>query len=833
MSHSDIAAALAEGGALHRLCEHKQFLVYQLVPDPDRPGKTHKYPIDPLTAERVDAHNAAHWVTADEALMYAQLFGDDFGVAFVFTPGDYWFFFDIDDCIDDSGQHNAISLELQRRFYGAAVEVSQSGRGLHIFGWGQPAVPSAQRRKKSSLGFDLYTELRFVALTGKILSGDIFTDHRPALDQCVNDYLQRTSLGKGDWTEEPHPNWNGPEDDEALIEKILASRKSAKAGFEGTCTIQQLWNCDADALANDFPPDQGSNAHNPFDGSRVDASLARRLGWWTGNNCERIKDLMLASPYATQAGRLGKWTDRPGYLDDTIVGALDWTSTTFYQESKAPEPMLALPEQIDHVEASEGQRLGGKRRDAIGKVMYPDIQVEYFADHVYIMDVNKIACPDGLLLDQARFNVVKSGPLFLLDDATAQAKPTDKAWDAFTLSKTMDFPKAHTTCFRPEEMPGSLIKSEGFILFNTYKPITTPRIKGDPGPFLGLMEKLFPDENDRRILLTYMASLVRNPGAKFQWWPVIQGTKGNGKTLLIQMLEFAVGSRYSFMPNTDQMADSKGKFNGWLDGKLFIGMEEVYVPHRREFLEAFKPWVTNRRMSVEAKGKDQIMIDNRANGMISTNHKDGVPLEQDERRYAIFFTAQQSKADKARDGMSGSYFPDLYDWAYGRNAYAHLGADYGRAVVNDFLREYELAAEYDPATLCQEAPFTSSTMEALAVGLGRLEQEVQQAVDQEMIGFRDGWISSHYLEQLLEQKSKGIGPRARFDLVTKLGYVPHPALSGGRVNNPVRPDGIKSRLYLRSGHLALNLKSAVEIARCYTNAQIEEPDRAQEFTATK
>lgn len=818
MSQEQIASALAEGGALHCLTSYRQFLVYQLVPDEERPGKTHKYPVNAQTLARVDAHNSAHWCDSATALAAAQIYGDSYGVAFVFTAADPFWFFDIDDCINPEGEYNAIALELQQRFAGAAVEVSQSGKGLHIFGWGQCTVPSAQRRKKSSKGFDLYTELRFVALTGDRITGQAFQDFTPALNQCVADYLTRESSGSGEWTNEPHPNWSGPDDNDALVRKILASRKSAKSGFEGTITIQQIWKCDTDALAADFPNDQD---HKLFDGSRADASLARRLGFWTGNNCERIRELMYLSPYATEGDRITKWDARPSWLEDTIVGALVWTATDFYQEHRAPEPMLELPAAIEHGDTI----LGGKRRDAVGKVMYPDIQVDYFANHVYIMDQNKIACPDGQLLDQARFNVWKSGPLFLLDDATPQAKPVDKAWDAFTLSKSLDFPKAHTTCFRPEERPMSLIRSEGITMFNTYVPIATHRVAGDAGPFLGLVRKLLPDPNDQRILLTYMASLVRNPGCKFQWWPVVQGVKGNGKTLLIQMIEFAVGSRYSFMPNTDQMADSKGKFNNWLDGKLFIGMEEVYVQHRREFLEAFKPWVTNLRMSVEGKGKDQMMIDNRANGFISTNHKDGVPLEADERRYAIFFTAQQSKADKARDGMTGAYFSDLYDWAYGRNAYAHMGKDYGRAVVNDFLRSYELAVEYDPAGACQEAPRTSSTTEALSVGLGRLEQEVLQAIEQEQTGFRGGWISSHYLEQLLEQKSRGLGPRGRSTLVAALGYMAHPALKDGRVNNAVIPDGIKSRLYVLPGHLSLNLTQPTEVAKAYTKAQSEDsPD---------
>ena len=152
------------------------------------------------------------------------------------------------------------------------------------------------------------------------------------------------------------------------------------------------------------------------------------------------------------------------------------------------------------------------------------------------------------------------------------------------------------------------------------------------------------------------------------------------------------------------MAKQGTGFNGWIQGNLFLGIEEIYVAERRDFLEAFKAYVTNDRLPLEKKGIDAFTGDNRVNGLMLTNHRDGVPISIDGRRYAVFFTAQQTAEDVAAAGMGGGYFPDLYDWLKGRKAYAHLGADYGYAVVNDYLRDYAIAEEFDPAGICMRAP---------------------------------------------------------------------------------------------------------------------------------
>ncbi len=169
--------------------------------------------------------------------------------------------------------------------------------------------------------------------------------------------------------------------------------------------------------------------------------------------------------------------------------------------------------------------------------------------------------------------------------------------------------------------------------------------------------------------------------------------------------------------------------------------------------------------------------------------------------------------------MGGDYFPDLYDWLKGKRKYAELGANYGYAVVNDYLANFQLRAELDPANLCVRAPSTSSTEQALRLSMGRAEQEIMEAIEEGRPGFAGGWVSSIALDRLLDQLRAAVPRNKRRGVLQTLGYDYHPGLNDGRVNSIVSPDSGKPRLYVKNGHAALALTDPTNIAKAYTAAQ--------------
>lgn len=76
------------------LAAYRRFVTYELIPDPDRPGKTIKRPTDVRTGLYCKVNDPAHQYGYDEAAATGR------PVGFVFHKDDGFFFFDIDGALE-------------------------------------------------------------------------------------------------------------------------------------------------------------------------------------------------------------------------------------------------------------------------------------------------------------------------------------------------------------------------------------------------------------------------------------------------------------------------------------------------------------------------------------------------------------------------------------------------------------------------------------------------------------------------------------------------------------------------------------------------------------
>jgi hypothetical protein len=106
--------------------------------------------------------------------------------------------------------------------------------------------------------------------------------------------------------------------------------------------------------------------------------------------------------------------------------------------------------------------------------------------------------------------------------------------------------------------------------------------------------------------------------------------------------------------------------------------------------------------------------------------------------------------------------------------------------------------------------------------MGRIEQEIQEAIDSNAQGFAGGWISSLALDKLLKEQRMDVAlPRARRrEVLQSLGYEHHPALRNGR--STVALPGIIDRpvFFITTNHAARRLISGAEIMKAYLTAQM-------------
>ena len=300
--HNIEALRRALAGPLAPMAQYRQFMLWRL--ETGENGKPTKIPYS-ITGTMGSTRDPATWCTADEALMYAHAW--QMGVAFVFTDNDDLTFIDLDHC-RDGAQWNARALHVCGMFAGAAIEVSQSGEGLHIFTRGQ--VPEGFTGRLHD-GIECYRSGRFVALTGNCGdSGSAAHDAGPVLAQFVAQYFPARSATAGElaWHSGPIAEaGNVPADDDDLLRAFLSApasqpRPDAYAAFahlQGRDAVgveripvsnADLFNANATVLSQAWPGD-------PFDKSQAAFALACRLAMWTGKDCDRMQRLMYRAAF--------------------------------------------------------------------------------------------------------------------------------------------------------------------------------------------------------------------------------------------------------------------------------------------------------------------------------------------------------------------------------------------------------------------------------------------------------------------------------------------------------------------------------------------------------
>lgn len=790
-------------GALAPLAKYRQFILVQLLPAVDKagnviPGKSVKEPFNYKTLTRWSAHDPSIWAdceTISRVAAHATVWPNTIGwcVGFVITKADPIACMDLDSCATLAGGWNDEAQEMMRRYPGA-YELSLSGQGLHGWATYQGVAPEHGKRN-AARNMEFYTELRFIALGGA--ASGVMGDITHMLPQFIADFFPvkyAEALNDENWTSEPTPEYTPLTDTEILHRAMARSRpQEASAVFGGGAPLpsfSDLWTRNVEVLSRAYPPQM---PNKDIDGSAADMALAKELSYWTGKNCERVAQLMEMS-----ALKRDKWLPsvHATYFKDTVMRGVS-VCTAVYKAKASPRlapppPNRLAPKLIEH-------------NTFVGR----ENLMVLFAGCVYIQDQNCILLPNGDIVDQARFNAKFAGYTFCLDNNND--KLTKSAWEAFLGNQIIAFPRVEGTTFDPAMEFQSVVERAGRTWVNVYKAPLIDRQPGDCTPFMELLKKLLPREDDALILLSYMAAIVQYPGVKFRWAPFIQGTRGNGKSTIVECLKHALGHKYIFTLKAGMIENG---FNAWLENNLLYVADDIYSSKdRADMMEALKSLITGRDQSITLKGIDSIQKRIVGNFMFTDNHKDSMKKQDDTRDICTLYCAQQSKRDRIRDGLTNDFFVRTFiPWL-------NTG---GFAYVADMLATMPIDARYNPASECQEAPDTSVTREAVSDGRTGLEHEVAEWIELEEPGFCGGFVSYHMLKAKLEtipRYAKFVSPLKIKEMMLRLGFEPHRKLIDGRLPSRVYPDNTRPILYVQCDSWQAELEDPAIISTLYVDAQ--------------
>lgn len=263
------------------------------------------------------------------------------------------------------------------------------------------------------------------------------------------------------------------------------------------------------------------------------------------------------------------------------------------------------------------------------------------------------------LVDVDAFNMAHVHLMDQIPDAK-KAKPADY------VRRVVKNRVVHDIMYLPTMWNGDpFVSMDGIDYLNSYNDNSIP--KPDPhwweheawGICLNHLQNIMP--NDWEHVLHWMAHNVQRPGRKILWSPVIVGMPGDGKTTIAKMLTAAMGRKHTQVVGPEAL---NSDFNGWAEGKCVTTFEEIRAKghSRHDFMNKLKPLITNEVVDIVSKGQNSRNVLNCTNYLALSNFRDALVLDADDRRWGVFFTRFESRAQVLRE-MDSEYWAQLNDFA--------------------------------------------------------------------------------------------------------------------------------------------------------------------------
>ncbi|HEY9886507.1 MAG TPA: DUF3987 domain-containing protein [Vampirovibrionales bacterium] len=247
--------------------------------------KPTKVPISPSTFQKTDPTDLSSCTSLEEALSKTKE-NNVKGLGFCLNSGITCI--DLDSCLND-GKLETWAKEVVDLFPNAYIEISQSGKGLHVFVSGSKPFENCKFDLNNDGRVEVYDSKRFICITGDLYQG--------SSSQLIDGFegLQKLYSMK--------KNKPVSKNETSLLDKIFSSKNGHK--------IKKVFDGDISDYAQDD--------------SRADQALMCYLAFWTGKKTVLMEELFNQSELAKR----NKWIEREDYRQRTIQYALDNTFETY------------------------------------------------------------------------------------------------------------------------------------------------------------------------------------------------------------------------------------------------------------------------------------------------------------------------------------------------------------------------------------------------------------------------------------------------------------------------------------------------------------------------
>ena len=186
--------------------------------------------------------------------------------------------------------------------------------------------------------------------------------------------------------------------------------------------------------------------------------------------------------------------------------------------------------------------------------------------------------------------------------------------------------------FDPREQPNTDL----FNLwngFNISKEVADEYDEKAAEPILNVIKDIWcqGDENSYNYVLDYFSHVIQKPHIKTGVLLALKSKQGGMKGIILEKLAQIIGDdHYAQNSNANFLF---GDFNGQLEGKVLVNLDEAFWGGDKKLEGVIKNKITEKRQTINKKNKENYMIDDYANYIITTNNDWFAGCTEDDRRH--------------------------------------------------------------------------------------------------------------------------------------------------------------------------------------------------------
>ena len=292
---------------------------------------------------------------------------------------------------------------------------------------------------------------------------------------------------------------------------------------------------------------------------------------------------------------------------------------------------------------------------------------DFWTPYVLVDTIDKVRdMTNGIEMSRAVFNIKSKTQNTTITDANGNTRVLS---GMDYLTTVLNKPSVHSSQYEPTQP--TVFWDDGISYVNNFRPNSVP--ESDPNwkenDAWRIVEEhfltMFDNPTHGEILIEWMAHNVQHMGKKILWSPIVCGIQGDGKSTIFNILTAVLGSKNTKEVSTRELFSD---FSGYAEGACVCALEEMRVRghNRHEVMNTLKPLITNENVSVIRKGENAKSVKNTTNYIGFTNYPDALVLDEDDRRWAVFFSKYLTREELLRE-RNHAYFERLYS-AFRNNA---------------------------------------------------------------------------------------------------------------------------------------------------------------------